>query len=112
MSEQTNLATGRDTKNVSTDLDGQWARVKEHLRAELGEATFNSWFSHLNMVAMETGRVALAVPTRFMRDWLQTHYVAHIEKAWAAEAPNGTRVDILVTMPAKPSNQCFAAKPA
>jgi chromosomal replication initiator protein len=56
------------------------------------------------MVAMEAGRVALAVPTRFMRDWLQTHYVSQIEKAWALEAPSVTRVDILVTAPAKPAN--------
>jgi len=90
---------------VTVDLDEQWARVKEHLRAELGEATFNSWFSNLTMVAMETGRVALAVPTRFMRDWLQTHYVSHIEKAWALEAPSVTRVDILVTTPARPATK-------
>jgi chromosomal replication initiator protein len=84
--------------------------VKELLRSELGDATYNSWFGHLSMVAMEAGRVALSVPTRFMRDWLQTHYVSQIENAWASEVPGITRVDILVSAPAKPSNGKEPAK--
>ncbi len=97
MSEQVAVGGKDGTPFVKADFENQWGRVRQRLEGELGEATFNSWFANLDMVAMESGRVALAVPTRFLRDWLQTHYLGQIEKAWIAEEPTIRRVDILVS---------------
>jgi len=97
MSEQVAVGGKDGTPFVKADFESQWGRVRQRLEGELGEATFNSWFANLDMVAMEAGRVALAVPTRFLRDWLQTHYLGQIEKAWVAEEPTIRRVDILVS---------------
>lgn len=110
MSEQFVVGTNEEIPFQGTDLDEQWSDVKSRLRAELGEATFNSWFGHLSMVAMEPGRVALAVPTKFIRDWLETHYQKQIEKTWGSVDTSIRRVDILVSDP-RPTETKSKAKP-
>ena len=62
---QSGGAKGAVTSN--SELDAQWHRVRSRLRAELGEATFNSWFKLLSVYNVHRGRVVLKVPTRFVR---------------------------------------------
>lgn len=77
-------------------LAAQWRRVRARLLAELGEATFNSWFKQIELIGLGDGRVILAVPTRFIRNWLQSHYAERMATLWSEEDPNLTRVEILV----------------
>ena len=66
----------------SGDLDPvvqeSWARVRGRLRAEVGEAAFRSWLKPLTLVNSKSGSVRMAVPTRFMRDWVQSNYADRI----------------------------------
>ncbi|MFD0388312.1 DnaA N-terminal domain-containing protein [Tistrella bauzanensis] len=45
---------------------------------------------------MTEGRVTIAVPTRFMRDWVVSHYADRIRVLWSWENPAVRRVDISV----------------
>lgn len=83
--------------SASGSLEQQWSDVRTRLRAELGLTTFNSWIGHLSMVSMEEARVTLSVPTRFLRDWIRTHYLAHLERAWVECQPGIKRIDILIS---------------
>ncbi|MGI9439958.1 MAG: chromosomal replication initiator protein DnaA [Parvibaculales bacterium] len=76
------------------ELEQQWNRVRSRLRAELGEATFNSWFKLLSVTAASPGRVVLQVPTRFVRSWIEAHYLARIHNHWQAEDTSIKRIDI------------------
>ena len=78
-------------------LEDQWDSVRVRLKNELGLTTFNSWIGHLSMVSMEESRVTLCVPTRFLRDWIKTHYLSHIERAWFECQPTISRIDILIS---------------
>ena len=44
----------------------QWERVRSRLRAELGEATFNSWFRHLEILKATATSITIQVPTKFI----------------------------------------------
>ncbi len=77
-------------------LGAQWRRVRARLLAELGEATFNSWFKQISLIGLGDGRVILAVPTRFIRNWLQSHYAERLTTLWNEEDPALVRVEILV----------------
>jgi chromosomal replication initiator protein len=84
-----------DTHQLDThQLDTQWHRVRSRLRAELGEATFNSWFKLLEVRSAQKGRVILQVPTRFVRSWIEAHYLARLRDHWQAEDKSIRRVDI------------------
>ena len=58
--------------------DESWARVRRRLRAELGEDVFSSWFGRLELVAIADGVAHLSVPTRFLKSWIQSHYVDRV----------------------------------
>ena len=60
------------SKNV--DIKEKWERTLSVLRAELGEATFRSWFRHIEFGELADEDLILYVPTKFMKDWIHTHY--------------------------------------
>src|SRR5688572_17255942 len=78
------------------NIDAQWARVRGKLEAEFGEATFKSWLKPLTLLAMDKGEIRIAVPTRFMRDWVRAHDADRIRRLWAAETRNVRRIEIVV----------------
>ena len=78
--------SGSATEATSnSELDAQWHRVRSRLRAELGEATFNNWFKLLSVDNVHRGRVVLKVPTRFVRSWIEAHYLPRIRDYWQNE---------------------------
>src|SRR5579883_2491067 len=77
-------------------VDAQWARVRGRLRAEYGEAAYKSWLKPLTLKAFEGGQVRLSAPTRFMRDWVATHYSDRIRSLWLGENPDVRTIEILV----------------
>jgi len=77
-------------------LDEQWARVRGRLRAECGDAVFKSWLKPLTFKDFREGEVWLVVPTRFMRDWVMTHYMDRIRALWTGENPAVRSVEIAV----------------
>jgi chromosomal replication initiator protein len=85
-----------DRRSSAMSLNDQWRRVRARLQAELGEATFNSWFKQVGLIGVGDGRVTLSVPTRFIRNWIVSHYADRLSKLWADEDEAFTRVDILV----------------
>ena len=81
---------------LDPNIDAQWARVRGKLKAEFGEATFKSWLKPLTLIAMDKGEIRIAVPTRFMRDWVRAHYAERIRMLWAAENRNVRSIDVVV----------------
>ena len=64
-----------DKKNSNNiDIKENWNRTLSVLRAELGEATFKSWFRHIKFGELVDDELILYVPTKFMKDWIHTHY--------------------------------------
>lgn len=55
-----------------------WKKVHNDMRSEFGEAIFRSWLKPLTLQAFYHGTMEISVPTRFMRDWIQTHYAERI----------------------------------
>ena len=55
-----------------------WERSLSILRAEIGEATFKSWFKNIKFGDFSGSKLTLLVPTRFMRDWIENHYLDRI----------------------------------
>jgi chromosomal replication initiator protein len=92
-------------------LSAQWRRVRARLYAELGEATFNSWFKLIDLVGLDEGRVTLAVPTRFIRNWLLSHYVERLTALWCEEDPAIDRVEVTVQARGNPSQPERTAPP-
>lgn len=73
-----------------------WDRVKRRLRAELGEDVFSSWFGRLDLVEIVDGTAHLSVPTRFLKSWIQSHYIDRVRQLVAEELTGVRDVDLSV----------------
>ncbi|MFQ6018128.1 MAG: chromosomal replication initiator protein DnaA [Kiloniellaceae bacterium] len=87
---------------LGAQLGEQWARVRGRLRAEVGDAAYRSWLKPLTMVSERHGIVRMAVPTRFMRDWVVGNYAERIHALWRDEDERILSVEIVVQPPARP----------
>src|SRR6266550_4558442 len=80
---------------TSTD-QALWLRVKDRLRAEVGEDIFSSWFARMELDGIADDTVKLSVPTRFLKSWIQSHYAEKLMACWQAEFPAVTRIELTV----------------
>ena len=88
--------------------EAEWDRVKTRLKQEFGETAFKSWVRPIIPTTISDGEVELTVPTRFMRDWIATHYSDRIRALWSGENPSVRRV-ILKVVPAGSAARSSAA---
>jgi chromosomal replication initiator protein len=80
---------------TGTDAE-RWLRVKQRLRAEVGDDIFSSWFARMDLDSIDDGVVRLSVPTRFLKSWIQAHYSERVLACWKAERPNVRRIEVNV----------------
>jgi chromosomal replication initiator protein len=79
----------------NADQEG-WSRVRERLRAEVGDDVYSSWFARMDLEAIEDGTVRLSVPTRFLKSWIQSHYAERVLACWQAQDGNVGRIELIV----------------
>ena len=70
---------------LASDLKLDWQRVVQRLRAEIGEDLYSSWFARMELEDCETGRLIVSVPTRFLKSWIEAHYLQRLQKIAATE---------------------------
>ena len=99
--------TGTD---VTNSIDAQWARVRGKLRGEFGDAAFKSWLKPLTFKSSRNGVVYLSVSTRFMRDWVRSHYGDRLHELWRDEDEGIRGIEIVIeSMAARPAETEDAA---
>jgi chromosomal replication initiator protein len=67
--------------NLETpDLKTSWQRIAARLKAELGDDLYNSWFARMDAEEFGQGHLTVSVPTRFLKSWIENHYVSKLRK--------------------------------
>ncbi|MEZ5773159.1 MAG: chromosomal replication initiator protein DnaA [Hyphomicrobiaceae bacterium] len=79
-----------------------FARVQARLKASLGEELYSSWFARLEYEGLIASIVHLSVPTRFLKTWLQSHYLDALLEACRSEQPAVDKVQIALRQPGQP----------
>ncbi|WP_374442633.1 chromosomal replication initiator protein DnaA [Stella sp.] len=77
-------------------VQAQWARIRGRLREEFGEAAFRTWLKPVTLKDVRGGVVRLAVPTKFMREWVETNYLDRLRVLWTGENGNVRTIDIAI----------------
>lgn len=80
---------------LDTDAREAWDRVRRRLRAEVGEEVYSSWFPRIELDGIHDGFVRLSVPTRFLKTWIQQHYIERLVALWQEEG-SADRVELIV----------------
>lgn len=89
------------TDEIPAEHHDRWERVRQRLRAELGDAVYNSWFTRLELDRVESDALHLSVPTKFLKSWVQSHYASRIKARVANEFDKIERVVIDVRSTAR-----------
>jgi chromosomal replication initiator protein len=74
----------------------QWNRIRERLQVEVGEAEYRTWLRQMTLGNVDGDEVTVHLPTRFLRDWVRSHYGDRLNALWHGEDPAIRRVDIRV----------------
>ncbi|MBW4021945.1 MAG: chromosomal replication initiator protein DnaA [Proteobacteria bacterium] len=81
---------------MPVDLSGEWNRVRARLQSEVGEVEYRTWLRQMALGIADGDEVTVLLPTRFLRDWVRSHYGDRITQLWQAENVHVRRVDIRV----------------
>ena len=74
----------------------QWARVRGRLQTEVGDVEYRTWLRQMSLGGVDGDEVTVRLPTRFLRDWVRSHYGDRLSALWQAENRQIRRVDIRV----------------
>ena len=87
---------GTDTARSAASLQESWARIRGRLRDEVGEVEYRTWLRQMTLVGIEDDEVVVNLPTRFLRDWVRSHYGDRLRSLWQQEVAAVRSVDVRV----------------
>ncbi len=97
-------AEGIPDTGVSCEAGGPgvtWGALRDLLRGHLGETAYRRWIEPVGgsvSAGADGGSVlTLAVPTRFMRDWIEAHYGDIVRTMWTRLVKKGSVVFTVVS---------------
>ncbi|MDF3047995.1 MAG: dnaA [Candidatus Midichloriaceae bacterium] len=85
-----------------------WNDVALALRKEVGELNYRNWLGHLTFKSIAENTLILSAPTKFIREWIETHYLHIISKVCANFGLIAESIQIevnAVSVPAANSNR-------
>jgi chromosomal replication initiator protein len=94
------LMEPRQTQTMDDVLAATWQKISASLHVQFGEAIYRSWLKPLQFEGVNDRHVQLSVPTRFMREWINTHYIDTVTELWSVEpATEGYTLEIIIASP-------------
>ena len=106
---------GGNAKSIGPDE--QWRRVQARLQAKLGAPAYTSWFGRVRLHSVEDGVVRIGAPTKFVRDWIVSHYAEMLATFWNEEDTSITRLEVIFgeaaldPAPAEPASERQSSAP-
>ncbi len=78
-------------------LTASWARVRERLKQDVGEVEYRTWLRQMALAGLDGDEVTVTLPTRFLRDWVRSHYGDKLSEFWQAEDAAVRHVELRVS---------------
>ncbi|WP_408904315.1 chromosomal replication initiator protein DnaA [Neoroseomonas soli] len=73
-----------------------WARIRGRLREEVGEVEYRTWLRQMTLAGIEGDEAVVVLPTRFLCDWVRSHYGDRLRALWQQENAAVRRVEVRV----------------
>jgi chromosomal replication initiator protein len=81
---------------VALTHEAVWQHVLEHIRRNITEVEYHTWFERIRPLGIREGVLELAVPTSFALDWIKRHYAPLIQEALGLLGAQVPRFELLV----------------
>ena len=79
------LPDSKSGEELLREAKQKWLKIQQRLRAELGDDLFTSWFGRMDMEGLFNGQCVVSVPTRFLKSWIENHYISRLHKIAESE---------------------------
>jgi chromosomal replication initiator protein len=97
---------------ATSSIEYKWRRIQSRLKAELGDDVFTSWFGRVELEAYDGRVVQVSVPTKFLRNWLQSHYSEKLLACCGTELSGANKLEFRVRQPHLAAVEKLKAAPA
>jgi chromosomal replication initiator protein len=77
-------------------VERTWDRVKDELLAEIGEKTYDVWFSRARVLSLRRGVLLIGVPNDFIRTWIVERYGGLLSRLASDTLGAAVRVELVV----------------
>ena len=71
-------------------------KARALLRARFGEEVYGSWFHLMEFESFDGRTVRASLPTKFLQNWIQSHYADALLECCRAEFAGAERLDVVV----------------
>jgi chromosomal replication initiator protein len=75
----------RPAPRLESDQLHRFQQFGERLRLEFGDDLYSAWFNRLELLRASDGEAMLAAPTKFMKVWIDAHFLERLRACFAAE---------------------------
>jgi chromosomal replication initiator protein len=96
----------------TSSIEYKWRRIQTRLKAELGDDVFTSWFGRVELESYDGRVVQVSVPTKFLRNWLQSHYADKLLACCGTELSGAAKLEFRVRQPHLAAVDKLKAAPA
>ena len=86
----------RKEKSTSQSSETIWSKVKIKLQQVYGEEEYSNWIKLLTLHSIEKNKINFNAPTKFMCDWIYSHYGKQILRLWRENDKSVTDLSIIV----------------
>lgn len=88
--------SGDHSNDEMPQLAAQWARIRGRLQNEVGDVEYRTWLKQMTLANLDGDEVTVHLPSRFLRDWVRSHYGDRLADLWRAENRQVRRVEFRV----------------
>ena len=88
--------SGDHSNDETPQLAAQWARIRGRLQNEVGDVEYRTWLKQMTLASLDGDEVTVHLPSRFLRDWVRSHYGDRLADLWRAENRQVRRVEFRV----------------
>jgi len=85
----TSQSGGDSGEGLAPPLIAAWDAIRAGLRRDCGARTFDGWLkpAELGTFDPDTGALELVMPSKFMADWVRSHFAERLQLAWKTTLP-------------------------
>ncbi len=85
-----------------------WSSIQSELKLKLGIEVYESWIKKINLIEEFNNYILLAVPTRFIRDWIASRYLDQILQTIKKHKKEIIRIELKINENKDNKNQRLA----
>ncbi len=89
-------ATFIKTFKPTMNLLHLWDTIQTPLRQQLGNSTYDTWFSSIQILENSADTITIQTPDEFFKNWFIEHYLPNIKTLILAQTQQHIRVDVVV----------------